>query len=328
MKPLTEQHRPRKLADIRGQPVAVKAVTALLRSRQSFAVIATGPPGLGKTSLAYAIAGELGVDVASAYSGWRLIPSTRQGVDDYNEIFNACHCAPMGGGWYVILFDESERMSKATIAFLKTRLENLPPKTVVIFTSNDNLDDFTCPAIQERCLCLTFEHRAGILSADAQALVSHVWESTLGHNHAPTLADLGIAETGRLSFRAVIKALEPVLLAELPDMPTIAPECPPAELTVSLPPAEPIATPEPASVAALPIPEPEPVAELFAEPETPKWKPKAGDRAMYDTGRGLVRCKICYRDTHCWVIQREDRFAVDWCQADKLSPVEGELVAA
>ena len=267
MTPLCEQYRPGRLSELVGQPAAVKALGLKLKARQSFAAIFAGEPGTGKTSAAYAVAGELGVDTGDPCSGWRLVPSNRQGVDDLEQLFTGCHCRPMTGDWWVIALEESECKSRAAVNYLKTRLESLPPRTVVIFTTNAQLDEFTAPAIQERCLCLEFEHDAAALWDDATALVRKVWETELHHNHAPSLEDLGFSKRGRLSFRQVIKAVEPLILAELPEespaesapvAPTVAP------VTFDMPTPKPI----PAKpVAAIPEPlpavlEPEPVNEL------------------------------------------------------------------
>ena len=277
---LVDKWRPRKLAEIAGQSLAVAAVKTKLRTGASFAVIAHGKPGLGKTSLAYAIAGELGSAEWHKGGGFRIVASNRQGVECLAEVFSTLAFRPMiGGQWRVVCFEECELKSKAAVNYLKTAIEQLPAHVVVIFTSNAELDDFADDAIAERCLCLRFEHRAEKLAADAQALVSRVWEQTLGYNHAPTLADLGIADNGRLSFRAVLAALEPVLLAELPEQPE-----PTIEQLAALPlrdEGETVAefearTAEPVLVA--PIPAPVVIAEPEPIPEPVKvWQPAIGE---------------------------------------------------
>jgi len=327
MKPLTEQFRPRRLADLRGQTEVVRLLQAKLKQRCSFAMIACGPPGIGKTSIGYAVAAELGADVDGSdaqriSTGFWLVPSRHQGIDRLEEIFEHCRYRPMIGSlWWTLVFEEADCMSREAVNYLKTRLENLPSKTIVIFTSNKPLSEFADDAIQERCLCLRFEHNADKLWDDAQALVNHAWESLLKRNHAPALDELGIKRSGRLSFRAVLAALEPRLLAELPDEPQ--PET--AENEV----AEPIqpetshdVAPESKMIEVndrrdAPEPAPEPVVESPAAP--PKWYPSIGETVLLPdggTGRILERC----RDT--W------RIGFKYFRTEQLRQAQAELVTA
>ena len=259
MKELVHTFRPSKLAEIVGQPEAVRAFQSLLKHPASKAFILSGEPGTGKTSCAYALAAELGCDAFGSQAqqvstGFWLCPSNRQGVDALDEVFEHCRYRPLCGSlWWVILLEESECKSRQAVNYLKTRLETLPQKCIVIFTTNSKVEDFADPAIAERCTCLRFNSDADKLWEEAQALVSRVWETSLGHNHAPSLETLGFKRSGRLSFRAVLRAVEPLILAEMPTetetAPTIQPE--PVVETVELP-----------VVEALPF-EPEPIAEVF-----------------------------------------------------------------
>ena len=259
MKELVHTFRPSKLAEIAGQPEAVKTFSGLLKHPSSRAFILSGEPGTGKTSCAYALAAELGCDAFGSEAqrvstGFWIVPSNRQGVDALDEVFEHCRYRPLCGSlWWVVLLEESECKSRQAVNYLKTRLELLPTKTIVIFTTNSKVEDFADPAIAERCTCLRFNSDADKLWEEAQALVSRVWQTSLGHNHAPTLEDLGFSRRGRLSFRAVLRAVEPLIMAELPKetetAPTVTPE--PVVETVELP-----------VVEALPV-IPEPVAEVF-----------------------------------------------------------------
>ena len=190
MKSLTERYRPSRLADIVGQPAAVRALSLHLKAGESFAAILYGEPGIGKTSAAYAIAGELGCDITGSdaqrvSTGFVIVPSNRQGVDHLDELFEHCRYRPLTGSlWWVIVMEESDCKSRQAVNYLKIRLEMLPSKTIVIFTTNSSLEEFAAPAIAERCLCLRFERDAAALWDDATALVSRVWCESLGHNHA------------------------------------------------------------------------------------------------------------------------------------------------
>jgi hypothetical protein len=263
MKELVHTFRPSKLAEIVGQPEAVRAFQGLLKHPSSRAYILSGEPGTGKTSCAYALAAELGCDAFGSQAqqvstGFWLVSSNRQGVDALDEVFEHCRYRPLCGSlWWVILLEESECKSRQAVNYLKTRLENLPQKTIVIFTTNTKIEDFADPAIAERCTCLRFNSDADKLWEEAQALVARVWETSLGHNHAPSLETLGFKRSGRLSFRAVLRAVEPLIMAELPSEPESVPvvsEPEPVVETLALPAVE--------AMPSLPEPVAEPVFTL------------------------------------------------------------------
>lgn len=217
MKPLTETFRPARLAAVRGQPKAQRALASFVKHKSSKAFLFIGKRGIGKTSSAYALAAELGVDVADVFGGFHYIKSGDTDGECVREILGACHTIPTGKGWHVVLCDECHTMSAKAAGLWLSALEpeHLPKNTVFIFATNypEKLaDEFI-----DRCEVVEFEHRADLLRDAAQSLVDDVWIAMLGHNHAPTLAELGITETvSNLSFRNVLTRLEPRIREAMP----------------------------------------------------------------------------------------------------------------
>lgn len=60
---LTTKYRPASLSAVRGHAGIIRLLKSFAQSPVSKAFLFSGPPGSGKTSSAYALAAELGVDV-------------------------------------------------------------------------------------------------------------------------------------------------------------------------------------------------------------------------------------------------------------------------
>ncbi len=224
MKTLTEKYRPQTLAEIRGQAMPMRQLQSFKRNPVSRAFIFHGTQGTGKTCAALALANEIcgGDDV---WHGVTIIPSGDLNADSVRELrLNTLATIPwQGTGWKAVIANEADNLSQTAEFCLLDILENLPPKTVVIFTTN-NVEKLS-PRFRSRCEIIKFAapvkdfgNGDGTAEAAAQSLIDDVWQKELGHNHAPKLSDLaGWRENGHLSFRSVLSALDPLIRLQRED---------------------------------------------------------------------------------------------------------------
>lgn len=212
---LANKYVPRSITQVRGQPDIVRALRIFLKAPTSKAFLFYGEPGTGKTATGYALAGDLGVDPRwPGLGGFYLIPSGEQKAGSVREIMSSCRYTPMyGSGWRLVLVNEADATSPEAAMVWLDCLENLPKRTVVVFTTNE-VKSLT-QRFRDRCECYEFESDVAKLRGAAQELIDDVWRKELGRNHSPRLKDLGMGfEYGTLSFRQVLKRLEPVIRAE------------------------------------------------------------------------------------------------------------------
>jgi MoxR-like ATPase len=195
LRSLTERRRPRALSEMVGQGEAVWQLLSFLEAPYATAFLFEGPTGVGKTTAALAVAAELGA------------------VEDS---LRSLHFTPMlGSGWKVVIVDEADFMSPKAAHLWLSALEDLPPRSVVIFTTNSSTkfpDRFL-----DRCQRIRFEADAVTHARDAQCLIDHVWAEETGRREAPApkLESLkgAVDPCGQLSYRRVIRMLEPLIAA-------------------------------------------------------------------------------------------------------------------
>ncbi len=208
---LSERYRPATLAMMVGQGPTVFRLESFLETPYSAAFLFEGPTGVGKTTAALAVAAELG---AVEFGGLEIVKSGTQDAETVERVIDGFRFAPMlGSGWKVAIVDEADYMSVKAAQIWLSALEDLPSKTLVIFTTNDASkfkDRFL-----DRCERFAFDAEATVHTQDAQALADDVWTKETGGTDSPKVATMpGVVNaSGQISYRRVIRALEPLIAA-------------------------------------------------------------------------------------------------------------------
>ncbi|MEN0660187.1 replication-associated recombination protein A [Caldifermentibacillus hisashii] len=139
--PLAYRMRPRVLEEVAGQKHLVgkgKIIYRMVKARQLSSMILFGPPGVGKTSIASAIAG-------STDYAFRMLNAV---TNNKKEMEIVVEEAKMSGR-VILLLDEVHRLDKAKQDFLLPYLEN--GMIVLIGATTGNPYHVINPAIRSRC---------------------------------------------------------------------------------------------------------------------------------------------------------------------------------
>lgn len=210
---LTDKYRPRKLADLLGNGFVRLRLEEFSAAPHSHAFLFEGPTGIGKTSAALALASELGVHPTA---GLWVLKSGDQDVDSMETLANEFRFAPWTQPgetpkWRAIIIEEADWMLRAPkVANLwLSILDELPTRTVFVFTSN--FGSKFPERFLDRCERYTFTADATTLTQDAQILIDRIWKAETGRTDAPRLDSLQIVQDGQLSFRRVVRAIEPLI---------------------------------------------------------------------------------------------------------------------
>ncbi len=166
---LVEKYKPATLHDFAGMERPRAILSHLAASPYSSAWLLLGPSGLGKTTMALALAHQIGGEV-------HHIPSRQCCLETVDRVTASCHYAPMfGERWHVLVIDEADQMSRpAQLAFLsKLDTTAAPPDTIFIFTANGTtlLEE----RFLSRCRVLKFTHE-GLLEP-ASKLLARIWKA-------------------------------------------------------------------------------------------------------------------------------------------------------
>lgn len=152
---LSDKYAPKTLADVLGQDRAVERVRRIV-GREGFdgaAFMIYGPSGMGKSSIARALANEL---AASEFDVIELDGEACT-VDAVRDARRTMNLTTLSGGFRVWIVNESHAMTPKAVQAWLTCLDPLPKNNVVIFTTteySENLyGEFTTP-FASRCMMI------------------------------------------------------------------------------------------------------------------------------------------------------------------------------
>lgn len=209
IKPLAYRMRPRTIEEIIGQEHLVaegKIINRMVKAKQLSSMILYGPPGIGKTSIASAIAGS----TRYAFRNLNAVTNNKKDM----EIVAAE--AKMSGK-VILLLDEVHRLDKAKQDFLLPYLEN--GMITLIGATTSNPYHAINPAIRSRCQI--FELKPLSIENIKEALLRAIEDKERGlgeknikiSEHA--LTHFATASNG--DVRSSLNALELAVLSTIPD---------------------------------------------------------------------------------------------------------------
>ena len=128
---LSEKYRPRKVAEFVGLSKAKRVLSKFAANPYACSFLFYGPPGVGKTSLAQAMAEEMGAE-------FHHLGSQKCNIENLEQVCRMCQYVPLNGGFHFILIDEIDSASKAAQLALLSKLDSTdaPQGTVFLFTCN------------------------------------------------------------------------------------------------------------------------------------------------------------------------------------------------
>ncbi len=209
IKPLAFRMRPRTIDEVIGQQHLVgegKIIQRMVKARQLSSMILYGPPGIGKTSIASAIAG-------STKFAFRTLNAVTNNKKDMEIVAAEAKMS----GKVILLLDEVHRLDKAKQDFLLPYLEN--GMITLIGATTSNPYHAINPAIRSRCQI--FELKSLEITEIVQALKRALEDDERGlGSYKTNVTDQALQHFATASngdVRSALNALELAVISTEPD---------------------------------------------------------------------------------------------------------------
>lgn len=195
---LSEKYRPIRIGDFVGLERPKKVLDSFCKRPTSGAWLFSGPSGVGKSSMALALAAELRAEM-------HKIPSQRCNLQTIEDTVRHCWYAPMEpGGFHLVLVDEADQMTSAAQLALLSKLDatDPAPNTIWVFTANDT------ERLERRFLsrCKTLEFSSYGMADAIAVYLREVWRTECGNENEPDF--VRFAKDSRNNIRDCLMRLE------------------------------------------------------------------------------------------------------------------------
>lgn len=139
---LYRKYRPRKLADVVGQPHITSTLDNAIKSgRVSHGYLFSGPRGVGKTSVARILAHQLNnFDYGDSRGSLDIIEidaASNRRIDEIRELREKVHIAPVSGTYKVYIIDEVHMLTREAFNALLKTLEEPPSHVIFILATTE-----------------------------------------------------------------------------------------------------------------------------------------------------------------------------------------------